>query len=325
MSPDPASPGESPPRSGSGPVPPLLSDASPFPACPVPPPLTPPAKGPFIGSALALTALYVAGLVGIQTVFTVGLMILKQPTTIGPWVMTLMMACAFAVPLTLIPWLTRRPLRDIVRLRLEPASAVPGTVLLTLGGSLIAGEIATITEIIMPMPEFIARTFDELFSTADPFSSFVMLVIAPPLIEETLCRGLVLRSMLRRWKPATAIVVSAVVFGLIHLNPWQFFYATWLGLVLGWAYWRTRSLGLCVMMHALNNGLSWLLMRLDPQVEGLNRKSYIEPPEHLPALVVLAGFGLLVAGAALLLRLPPAASTSPPPTSDPGSAPTAPA
>lgn len=259
---------------------------------------------PGLGSSLALTAIYVVGLVGVQTVASIVEMIRRHPLGLGPWTTVLTMVLAFTGTMALVPALGRCSLRTVLHPRLQPMAALPAILLLAVGGWLIAGEIGVLTERAMPMPPFIATMFEELFSTADPVGSLVLLVAVPPLVEETLCRGLVLRSMLGRWTPATSIMASALVFGLIHLNPWQFFYATWLGVVFGWAYCRTRSLGLCMLMHAVNNGLSWVLMRFQPDWAGLERKSFSEPPEHLPVLLLLAGFGLLVAGAALLLRLP---------------------
>ena len=99
-------------------------------------------------------------------------------------------------------------------------------------------------------------------------------------------------------------------------------------MIFGWAYFRTRSLGLCMVRHALNNGLSWLLMRLQPDWTGLDRQSFSDPPEHVPLLMLLAGFGMLVAGAAIFPRSPapmpePEPATAPP-ILDPDSPPTAP-
>ena len=178
------------------------------------------------------------------------------------------------------------------------------------------------TERVFPMPAFIARFFEEFLSTDDPVGSFLLIVILPPIVEETLCRGLVLEAMLVRWRPWIALSASAVLFGLIHLNPWQFFYATWIGLVIGGVYLRFRSLGLCMLMHGTNNALSWLMLRWRPEWSGLNASPGGEPPAHVPGLILLAGLGLLVAGAGLIRRtgVPGSAAS----ISDPGSSPTAP-
>ena len=69
--------------------------------------------------------------------------------------------------------------------------------------------------------------------------------------------------LMRKWKnPAWAILASALIFGLVHGNPVQMFFASILGVVLGWVYYRTGSLLPGMLMHFINNGMSVLLFHL---------------------------------------------------------------
>ena len=45
------------------------------------------------------------------------------------------------------------------------------------------------------------------------------------------------------------------MFALFHLNPWQFPATFILGIVLGILMLRTRNIYLCILGHAINNGL----------------------------------------------------------------------
>lgn len=241
----------------------------------------------------------------------------------GPWTSSAMIALSFVGTLPLFPVLVRRRWQEILPPRWVPLAAIPGVLLLTLGGWLWALEIGVVTERVFPMPAFIAKFFEEFLSTDDPVGSLLLIVILPPIVEETLCRGVVLEAMLVRWRPWIAVSASAILFGLIHLNPWQFFYATWIGLVIGCVYLRFRSLGLCMLMHGVNNGLSWILLRWRPEWVGTNPAPGGDPPEHLPAWILLSGLGLLVAGAAMILRV--RVRRRIPPISGPDSSPTVPA
>jgi len=107
----------------------------------------------------------------------------------------------------------------------------------------------------------------------------ILAVVVAPLAEETLFRGLILRGLLGRWKPWTAIVTSALLFALMHFNPAQTPVALGLGLVLGWVYYRTRSLGLCMLGHALNNASSFPVEFLPLEIPGLNAES--NPPSSV--------------------------------------------
>lgn len=78
-------------------------------------------------------------------------------------------------------------------------------------------------------------------------------VIIGPLVEEIVFRGVILRGLLGRWPQWAAITVSAAMFTVMHFNPAQAPVALLLGMILGWVYARTRSLGLVFVAHALNN------------------------------------------------------------------------
>ena len=93
--------------------------------------------------------------------------------------------------------------------------------------------------------------------TGGPFwSSFLLTAIFAPIFEEWLCRGMVLRGLLTKMKPGWAIVISALFFAFIHMNPWQALNAFIIGVVMGYVYFRTGSLWLTMLMHFVNNGLA---------------------------------------------------------------------
>lgn len=78
-----------------------------------------------------------------------------------------------------------------------------------------------------------------------------------PLLEEVLFRGAIQGALMRYFgRPWPAIVVAALVFGVFHMNPVQIVYATLLGIVLGWIYYRTGSLLSVIVGHVLNNSLA---------------------------------------------------------------------
>ena len=60
-------------------------------------------------------------------------------------------------------------------------------------------------------------------------------------------------------RPWVCIVVSALIFGLIHLNPVQMVFGSLYGLLLGWLFWRTRSLLPGIVVHVTNNTTVLLL------------------------------------------------------------------
>ena len=76
-------------------------------------------------------------------------------------------------------------------------------------------------------------------------------------VEELVFREGIVGSLLRRGvSPLVAIVISAILFGLVHGNPVQIFAATFIGIILGVFYYKTGSIVLSAILHICVNSLS---------------------------------------------------------------------
>lgn len=112
------------------------------------------------------------------------------------------------------------------------------------------------------LPNLVEGEFDMIMK--DRMGYFVVGLLAP-LAEEMVFRGAILRSLLR-WKsnPWVGIVISAILFAVIHMNPAQMPHAFLIGLLLGWMYWRTDSIVPGVVYHWLNNTVAYILYNIYP-------------------------------------------------------------
>ncbi|HSO27479.1 MAG TPA: CPBP family intramembrane glutamic endopeptidase, partial [Anaerolineales bacterium] len=81
-----------------------------------------------------------------------------------------------------------------------------------------------------------------------------------PLAEELFFRGLLYTWLRGRWGFAPAAAVSALIFGVVHLEPSVAGTAFILGLILAWLYERSGSLWTAVLVHAMNNSIQILLL-----------------------------------------------------------------
>ena len=107
--------------------------------------------------------------------------------------------------------------------------------------------------------EFFSRLMEQM--TKDKATMIVLTVIMAPIFEEIVFRRIIQKGLINKgMNPATAIIISSVVFGLVHGNPWQFVGAVLLGCVLGFVYHKTKSLLLPVLLHAFNNLCSSILI-----------------------------------------------------------------
>ncbi len=90
--------------------------------------------------------------------------------------------------------------------------------------------------------------------------AFFTVVIAAPLAEELIFRGLLQRLFARAWGPWPAIIVSALIFGIIHGEPWYLFGLIGIGVVLAVVYEATGSVLACWITHMVHNGISLAMM-----------------------------------------------------------------
>ena len=84
---------------------------------------------------------------------------------------------------------------------------------------------------------------------------FISTVIVPALAEEFTCRGLIL-GLLKKYGDGFAIIVSSLLFGVMHGNFEQMPFAFLVGLVLGFITVKSGSILIAVAVHAFNNFVS---------------------------------------------------------------------
>lgn len=84
---------------------------------------------------------------------------------------------------------------------------------------------------------------------------FISTAVVPALVEEFACRGIVM-GLLLKYGEGFALIVSSVIFGVMHGNFEQIPFAFLVGLILGLIRIKTGSLWVCVLVHAFNNLVS---------------------------------------------------------------------
>lgn len=176
--------------------------------------------------------------------------------------------------------------------------------LVGLGAAILLSEADNLFRYFCPPPEFVAKFLAELFLMKGRFfSMFFLLVIVAPLSEELLFRGIILRGLLSRYRPMSAILLSSMLFALMHLNPWQTISAFTLGLIYGWFYLRTGSVWPGVVGHAINNGIA-LIMATAP-FGWWEVPTDMREVEFQPWWLDVAGAGLLGMGLYVFRRQTP--------------------
>lgn len=137
-------------------------------------------------------------------------------------------------------------------------------VLSILGLLIVNSELGNVVMYVIPMPEALKNIFQELLGKeATYMSAFFMAVVQAPFTEEVIFRGIILSGLLAYYSQKQAIIGSAFLFGVFHMNPWQFPTAFLLGLVFAWWVIQTGSLLPAIVGHALNNFLALTFAHLE--------------------------------------------------------------
>jgi membrane protease YdiL (CAAX protease family) len=126
--------------------------------------------------------------------------------------------------------------------------------------------------------------------------------LAAPVCEEFFFRGVFLQGLRTPpWTPEKAIVVTAVVFSVFHLDPVGFLARVELGVLFGWLVVRTGSLWPSILAHAANNLVSTVLFFTAKELSPEKQQAAAHGAELLAVLMfaslgVVALWGLLALG-----------------------------
>lgn len=93
-------------------------------------------------------------------------------------------------------------------------------------------------------------------------SYWVLMIVAAPIVEEMLFRGFLYRGLAPRIGAVATIILTSVVFGLLHAPGFGWVRAVGtgcLGLMMAWLRWRTDNTSVSMVMHATVNFLGALL------------------------------------------------------------------
>jgi membrane protease YdiL (CAAX protease family) len=118
---------------------------------------------------------------------------------------------------------------------------------------------------------------------------FAVLVIGlgPGFWEELWCRGFIGRGLVGRYGFLGGVLLTSLLFGLLHLDPVHAVGTAFLGMCLHFVYVTTRSLWVPMLLHTMNNSVGVLAITVGPEE--------MRDKEPVPWLIYLAGVGLLTA------------------------------
>jgi sodium transport system permease protein len=170
----------------------------------------------------------------------------------GQWIILL-------PPVIMAFFLTSGPKRTL-RLKWPETRYLLLAVALVLALNPLVNELRPVVESLFPVSSLIKSSLAQLMSQVPGLgTSIVIFALIPAICEEFAFRGFILSGLEHGHRTHSAILLSALMFGFLHVLLslfQQLFNATLLGVVLGLLAVRSRSIVPGIVFHFINNGLA---------------------------------------------------------------------
>lgn len=169
-------------------------------------------------------------------------------------------------------------------------------IFLGLAGGVVAIFGVSILNDLLSLKDLLQTYMQEM---AHSLIAWISICIVAPIVEELVMRegiqGYLTRNAVQ---PIWAILISSLLFGIMHMNPAQILAGFLMGVVLGILYQGTGNVRLCIALHLLNNTGSMIQYHLYPESTTASLTDFLGG-RAIAIAIMLATFLL----AAYLLRL----------------------
>ena len=160
------------------------------------------------------------------------------------------------VPLVIYLYNKNEQLLYILRIRSISLETAIATTSFSFGVIVLSDELDRIIQSIIPAPDYIVNLGDLMQpdSLVGLTMLFLAVVVIAPLGEELLFRGFLQQVLENQWKDVTrAILITSLLFSIIHMNLYWLVQIYILGILLGLLCWKTNSIFPPLILHAMNN------------------------------------------------------------------------
>jgi membrane protease YdiL (CAAX protease family) len=152
---------------------------------------------------------------------------------------------------------------------------------------------------IKPLLDAVKKMIEETYrilveSRSFPEMMWVMVVVSltPSICEELLFRGLIQKNFSSAFDPKTGFILTGVIFGLYHLNPFLVVPLVVLGIYFSFLVYRSKSIFVAVLAHFINNGISTVGAYVDPIHTDQPWTEMVQSTEPTGTLTVLSFVGI---------------------------------
>ena len=175
--------------------------------------------------------------------------------------------------------------------RLNPVSkdVIISAILIGLALTVLSDEVDRIIQIFFPMPDIILEAIETSLKI-NSISDFLIITISAVFLaafcEELLFRGFLQTSLENTFDITKAIMLTALIFAIVHFNPWWTIQLILFGIFLGVVAWKTNSIIPSIIIHFMNNAIALIFNNLnESQLEWYLTKNHVSPFVIIFALI----------------------------------------
>ena len=165
----------------------------------------------------------------------------------------------------------------------------------------------TVPEALKPLYETLTKLIEDVYaqfllgdSLLQIILSISVIAIVPAFSEEFLFRGYLQNAFEYDFSPAKSIIITSLLFGIIHMNPIGFVSLTFIGLFLGVSAYASRTLWLPIIIHFTNNLIAYIVIT---QADMLELEQSAERLDLGSALILMfSGIAIVTAASWYMIK-----------------------
>jgi len=240
---------------------------------------------------------FIVLLVTMFVTFTFGLI----GVAIGGKTEIFLLEAVIIVPALFFTLKNKYSLVTVFRLKPVNKNIIAISIVIGIAFTIISDEIDRIVQIFFPMPSTIQDAINEnlkIHSTSDLIIIIFSAVFLAAILEEMLFRGFVQTSFEDNFDVTKAVMSTALIFTVIHFNPWWGIQMLIFGIILGVLAWKSNSVIPPIIIHLINNCIALIFSNLQPE----NYQWYLYK-DHVNIPILIAAVVIVVYGIKLFYRL----------------------
>lgn len=167
----------------------------------------------------------------------------------------------------LFAWYVKADFKTTFSLRMPKLRAILGSLLLYAGAFIFIQLLSNLMFTYIPFVRYMSEQLSNQIIIENLLLNLLIVAILPAICEEFLFRGVLYASISSKCSPKVAILLSGILFGIMHLDPTRMILTSILGIVFAYTLYYSKSIFIPILLHLINNGVAVIWQHNTPQTD----------------------------------------------------------